>query len=531
MAELTRREPDGSIGHVFIARGDLTRLWCDAWLMPCDGTFEPRAHWYQRLVGGQFGPPRSEFLEESHRVRRTRDWPKNVPQPWLVDVGGGRDAPAEWFVEGVREWLDSSIEYIRANRVAERTKPLIAIPLVGTGYGGASNRAGQVVRVLLPVLYELTERHDVDIALITHDGPAYAAALAERARVSAQRAWPVELGAERRQEAERLATHARAGNLVLFAGAGVSMAAGLPGWAELLIALAKEARITKNETAGDAFRALASLDRARLVESRLQAQGGRTIGEAAAEFIGRHEHYALGHLFVSGLPARGAVTTNYDQLYENAASDIGKPVSVLPYQPTAASSTWLLKLHGCVTAPDDIVLTRADYLRYDQRRAALRGVVQAMLLTRHMLFVGFSMNDDNFHRIVDDVRRAVRGEYADTDQPSGTPLATTLSIENNPFFEELWSDDIRRVDLHAGDTLASARLCDIFLDYLAGRSAGTTSHLMDRRYEGVLSEPELEVRNALAGLPGNLSQEAKETEAWTALVKWLRKLGLDPMHS
>ncbi|MFT6397136.1 MAG: hypothetical protein ACJAYU_001882 [Bradymonadia bacterium] len=406
------------------------------------------------------------------------------------------------------------------------------MPLVGTGYGGASDRAGRVVHVLLPVLYELAQRHDVDIALITNDGPSHAAALAERARIPVERAWPAELDEGRRTEAERLATHARAGNLVLFAGAGVSMAAGLPGWAELLIELAKEARITKNETAGDAFRALASLDRARLVESRLQAQGVRTIGEAAAEFIGRHEHYALGHLFVGGLPARGAVTTNYDQLYENAASDLGKPVSVLPYQPTAASSTWLLKLHGCVTAPEDIVLTRADYLRYDQRRAALRGVVQAMLLTRHMLFVGFSLNDDNFHRIVDDVRRAVRGEYAQEGaQRKGSPLATTLSIEDNPFFEELWSDDIRRVDLHAGSTLASARLCDVFLDYLASHSTGTTSHLMDRRYEGVLSEAEIEVRDAIASLPETLSEEAKDTDAWRALVRWMSKLGLDPAGS
>lgn len=521
-----------SHGHVFVARGDLTRLWCDAWLMPCDGTFEPRAHWYQRLIGGRFGSPRSEFLEQNRRVRRIRDWPSDVPQPWLVDVGGGRDAPVEWFVEGVREWIGSSIDHIRANRVADRSKPLVAMPLVGTGYGGASDRAGRVVQVLLPVLYELAERHDVDIALITHDGPGHAAALAERARVPAERAWPSELDGGRRAEAERLATHARAGNLVLFAGAGVSMAAGLPGWAELLVELAKDAHIAEDERAGDAFRALASLDRARLVESRLLAQGGRTIGEAAAEFIGRHEHYALGHLFVGGLPARGAVTTNYDQLYEKAAADLEKPLSVLPYQPSAASRTWLLKLHGCVSAPDDIVLTRADYLRYDQRRAALRGVVQAMLLTRHMLFVGFSMNDDNFHRIVDDVRRAVRGEQAPTgDEARGAPLATTLSIEDNPFFEELWSDDIRRVDLHSDSTDASARLCDIFLDYLAARSAGTTSHLLDPRYEGVLSAPELEVRNALAELPGQLSNEAKQTEAWTALVRWMGNLGLDQADS
>ena len=30
-----------------------------------------------------------------------------------------------------------------------------------------------------------------------------------------------------------------------------------------------------------------------------------------------------------------------------------------------------------------------------------------MLITKHMLFVGFSLNDDNFHRIMDAVRGAI----------------------------------------------------------------------------------------------------------------------------
>ena len=37
-------------------------------------------------------------------------------------------------------------------------------------------------------------------------------------------------------------------------------------------------------------------------------------------------------------------------------------------------------------------------MRYASRRSALRGIVQSLLITRHMLFAGFSLNDDNFHR-------------------------------------------------------------------------------------------------------------------------------------
>lgn len=40
-------------------------------------------------------------------------------------------------------------------------------------------------------------------------------------------------------------------------------------------------------------------------------------------------------------------------------------------------------------------------MRYSTNRSALSGIVQSLLITRHMLFVGFSLKDDNFHRIID----------------------------------------------------------------------------------------------------------------------------------
>ena len=55
---------------------------------------------------------------------------------------------------------------------------------------------------------------------------------------------------------------------------------------------------------------------------------------------------------------------------------------------------WCLKLHGSVSWPDSIVLTRADYASYSKEQAASQGVLQGLLLTQHVLFVGFSMRDE-----------------------------------------------------------------------------------------------------------------------------------------
>ena len=71
---------------------------------------------------------------------------------------------------------------------------------------------------------------------------------------------------------------------------------------------------------------------------------------------------------------------------------------MLPMSPIPSAKRWLLKMHGCVTRPEDIVLTRTDYIRYAESNAALGGIVQALMMTKHMMFVGFSLTDDNFHR-------------------------------------------------------------------------------------------------------------------------------------
>jgi hypothetical protein len=41
-------------------------------------------------------------------------------------------------------------------------------------------------------------------------------------------------------------------------------------------------------------------------------------------------------------------------------------------------------MHGDVNQPSSIVLSRDDYLGYDDHRSALAGIVQAMLMTKHM---------------------------------------------------------------------------------------------------------------------------------------------------
>ena len=130
------------------------------------------------------------------------------------------------------------------------------------------------------------------------------------------------------------------------------------------------------------------------------------------------------------LPTRSIVTQNYDQLIERACecrnitdkrnnNNSSPPttqrqkhddeqLSVIPYNPRRGVSRWLLKMHGCISHPEDIVLTQSDYDTFEASRlSTLSALVQANLMTSHFLFVGFSLTDPNYLRILEKVRSAM----------------------------------------------------------------------------------------------------------------------------
>ncbi len=108
------------------------------------------------------------------------------------------------------------------------------------------------------------------------------------------------------------------------------------------------------------------------------------------------------------------------------------PFSCLPYKPRSGCKRWLLKLHGCITHPEALIFTKQDYIRFADRFAALAGIVQSSLLTKHMLFVGFSFDDDNFQRIFDSVRKARARTFKEAASPSESGTSSTADDKTKP---------------------------------------------------------------------------------------------------
>jgi hypothetical protein len=181
-------------------------------------------------------------------------------------------------------------------------------------------------------------------------------------------------------------------------------------------------------------------------------------------------------------------------------------------------------MHGSIDHPRDIVLTREDYIRYADRRGALAGIVQALLITRRMLFVGFSLSDDNFHRIADDVRRAVRGTASGSSEPFGTSL---LLGQDQPALTELWRGDLCCVGIgdQDEDIPHRARDLEIFLDHvLAGATTGA-EHLLDPAFDVVLTDPERALAEALRQFADSMPSEARRAPQWPMVSRLLDDLG------
>ena len=167
------------------------------------------------------------------------------------------------------------------------------------------------------------------------------------------------------------------------------------------------------------------------------------------------------------------------------------------------------------------MLTRQDYIRYESRRQALSGIVQSLLITKKMLFVGFSLQDDNFHRILDSVKRVAVQDKNDT-------LGTALFLLEERFLGDLFQGDINLVSMlqptaaPTGDDWGhSARLLEIFVDYVSSQQNRMTSYLLDAKFSSCLSKADIKLRDEILDFMNNVSPEAQKSEHFKELTKMI----------
>lgn len=216
------------------------------------------------------------------------------------------------------------------------------------------------------------------------------------------------LGPKLRSLAQELAATYAGGQLVIVAGAGVSRAAGLPGWEQLVSSIQAAAtdELADRVDADDLDAALTKLHRTdpisradslkRLLTTPVFTKhlhealySGLPTGES---FQPSTSHWHIASLVDHSLMP-DVFTSNYDDLLEDAKKRLGRSGRVRHFH-GRLPQRWA----GTSRLGDPPVITSRDYMaaesgeRYEQFASALRD--------KTVLLVGFSLADPNLARII-----------------------------------------------------------------------------------------------------------------------------------
>lgn len=110
------------------------------------------------------------------------------------------------------------------------------------------------------------------------------------------------------------------------------------------------------------------------------------------------------------------VTTNYDSLVETVFPEeynviVGEEIYDLDY----TSIGEIFKIHGCMSDPQEIVLTERDYTRFIEQKKYLTAKLLTYFAEHPIIIIGYDATDNNITRILEDVDLVTSEEIDESD--------------------------------------------------------------------------------------------------------------------
>lgn len=239
------------------------------------------------------------------------------------------------------------------------------------------------------------------------------------------------------------------GTAAIFAGAGISRPSGFVDWQQLMSSIAQSIGLdSKKETD---FAAVAQY----YVNDRRNRSGINSL--ISNHFV---KYAKLNPLvsIITKLPINTYWTTNYDRLLEDSFEKQHRicDVKISPDSVSVASQNadvTLYKMHGDCRQPEQCVLTKEDYEVYDRERHIFVTTLQAHLVTKTFLFVGFSFDDPNLYHILSRVRvllgENIRTHYCFFEKVKSIDGEKSEETEYRKTKQDLRIEDLKRYGICA----------------------------------------------------------------------------------
>lgn len=110
----------------------------------------------------------------------------------------------------------------------------------------------------------------------------------------------------------------------------------------------------------------------------------------------------------------GIITTNWDIFLESLFKDykvfIGQQELLFS---EGVSIGEIYKIHGCISRPQSLIVTGEDYLNFNERNAYLAAKLLTIFVEHPIIFLGYSLSDENIQQIIDSIVRCVDSSNLD----------------------------------------------------------------------------------------------------------------------
>lgn len=281
---------------------------------------------------------------------------------------------------------------------------------------------------------------------------------------------------------ERWAQSLELGSAGAFIGAGLSRRAGYPDWRTLLSDIAKELGLdieAEHDLAAVAQYALNKATGKRNALTKLIVDHFPPKADAPEPFR-----------VLARLPVRHVWTTNYDTLAETAWTQERKLLDVKSRNADlGVDKPWahsiLYKMHGSVDHPAEVVIAKDDYELYRRERPGFLQVLTGQLVTKQILFLGFSFTDPNIGHLFASIRESFKDDgpehYAIVRRPKKGPGAGARKrFETEKIRHSLWVQDLQRYGIQCVEVDEYEQIDEILHAVelkLAGRSVFVSGSL------------------------------------------------------